>query len=84
MTDVLATMADNWVYWVVSIFAIIAAYIDGKDLIRHRIVHQKPIHGAKFGMLEGQHLDGGAHRHYQVPMLGRLAQGSWAGSASPS
>ena len=32
MTDVLATMADNWVYWAVSIFAIIAAYIDGKEL----------------------------------------------------
>ena len=25
-------MADNWVYWAVSIFAIIAAYIDGKEL----------------------------------------------------
>ena len=32
MTDVLVTMADNWVYWAVSIFAIIAAYIDGKEL----------------------------------------------------
>lgn len=32
MTDILATMADNWVYWAVSIFAIIAAYIDGKEL----------------------------------------------------
>lgn len=32
MSDILATMADNWVYWAVSIFAIIAAYIDGKEL----------------------------------------------------
>ena len=32
MTDILATMAENWVYWAVSIFAIIAAYIDGKEL----------------------------------------------------
>ena len=32
MTEVLSTMADNWVYWAVSIFAIIAAYIDGKEL----------------------------------------------------
>lgn len=32
MTDVLANMADNWVYWAVSIFAVIAAYIDGKEL----------------------------------------------------
>ncbi len=32
MTDLFATMADNWVYWAVSIFAIIAAYIDGKEL----------------------------------------------------
>jgi len=32
MTEVFATMADNWVYWAVSIFAIIAAYIDGKEL----------------------------------------------------
>ena len=30
--DVLSTMADNWVYWAVSIFAVIAAYIDGKEL----------------------------------------------------
>jgi len=32
MTEILATMADNWVYWAVSVFAIIAAYIDGKEL----------------------------------------------------
>jgi prepilin peptidase CpaA len=32
MSEVLVTMADNWVYWAVSIFAIIAAYIDGKEL----------------------------------------------------
>lgn len=32
MTDILATMAENWVYWAVSIFAIVAAYIDGKEL----------------------------------------------------
>jgi prepilin peptidase CpaA len=32
MADVLATMADNWVFWAVSIFAVIAAYIDGKEL----------------------------------------------------
>ncbi len=32
MTDILATMADNWVFWAVSIFAVIAAYIDGKEL----------------------------------------------------
>ena len=25
-------MADNWVYWVVAIFAVVAAYIDGKEL----------------------------------------------------
>jgi prepilin peptidase CpaA len=32
MSDVIATMAENWVYWAVSIFAIVAAYIDGKEL----------------------------------------------------
>ena len=32
MEEILVTMADNWVYWAVSIFAIIAAYIDGKEL----------------------------------------------------
>lgn len=32
MNEVLATMAHNWVYWAVSIFAVIAAYIDGKQL----------------------------------------------------
>jgi len=25
-------MSDNWVFWVVSIFAVVAAYIDGKEL----------------------------------------------------
>jgi len=30
--NVLSTMQDNWVYWAVSIFAVIAAYIDGKEL----------------------------------------------------
>ena len=32
MEEILVSMADNWVYWAVSIFAIIAAYIDGKEL----------------------------------------------------
>ena len=32
MSEIFATMADNWVYWAVSIFAIVAAYIDGKEL----------------------------------------------------
>lgn len=32
MSEILATMADNWVYWVVAIFAVVAAYIDGKEL----------------------------------------------------
>ncbi len=32
MSDVLATMAENWVYWAVTVFAIVAAYIDGKEL----------------------------------------------------
>lgn len=32
MSEILSTMADNWVYWVVAIFAVVAAYIDGKEL----------------------------------------------------
>lgn len=32
MSEIFATMASNWVYWVVAIFAVIAAYIDGKEL----------------------------------------------------
>ena len=32
MSDILATMAENWVYWAVSVFAVVAAYIDGKEL----------------------------------------------------
>lgn len=32
MSEILATMAGNWVYWVVAIFAVVAAYIDGKEL----------------------------------------------------
>jgi len=30
--DILASMAENWVFWAVSIFAVVAAYIDGKEL----------------------------------------------------
>lgn len=32
MSDILAAMAENWVYWAVSLFAVVAAYIDGKEL----------------------------------------------------
>ena len=32
MIDFAATMADNWPYWVVTLFVIVAAYIDGKEL----------------------------------------------------
>lgn len=32
MSGILSSMADHWVFWVVSIFAVIAAYIDGKEL----------------------------------------------------
>jgi len=32
MNEFLTSMNDNWVFWVVSIFAVIAAYIDGKEL----------------------------------------------------
>lgn len=32
MSDILASMGENWVYWVVSLFAVVAAYIDGKEL----------------------------------------------------
>jgi prepilin peptidase CpaA len=32
MSEIIATMADHWVYWVVAVFAVVAAYIDGKEL----------------------------------------------------
>jgi len=32
MNEILTSMNDNWVFWVVSIFAVVAAYIDGKEL----------------------------------------------------
>ncbi len=32
MNELLINMADNWVYWAVSVFAVVAAYIDGKEL----------------------------------------------------
>lgn len=32
MTDFGATLADNWPYWVVTLFVIVAAYVDGKEL----------------------------------------------------
>ena len=32
MSEILTTMQENWVYWAVSVFAIVAAYIDGTKL----------------------------------------------------
>ncbi|MEM7783739.1 MAG: A24 family peptidase [Planctomycetota bacterium] len=32
MSEIIASMSENWVYWAVSAFAVIAAYIDGKEL----------------------------------------------------
>jgi prepilin peptidase CpaA len=32
MTEIINNMAQNWVFWCVSIFCIVAAYIDGKEL----------------------------------------------------
>ncbi len=32
MTDLFANMAQNWVFWFVSLFCVVAAYIDGKEL----------------------------------------------------
>lgn len=32
MIDFGATLADNWPYWVVTLFVIVAAYVDGKEL----------------------------------------------------
>ncbi|MEM9410227.1 MAG: A24 family peptidase [Planctomycetota bacterium] len=30
--DLLTAMMDNWPYWVVTVFVVVAAYIDGKEL----------------------------------------------------
>lgn len=32
MTEIISNMAQNWVFWFVSIFCVVAAYIDGKQL----------------------------------------------------
>jgi prepilin peptidase CpaA len=32
MNDIFISMSENWVFWAVSVFAIVAAYIDGKEL----------------------------------------------------
>lgn len=32
MIGILTSMAENWVFWAVSIFCVVAAYIDGKEL----------------------------------------------------
>ena len=32
MSEIFSNMADNWVYWFVAVFAVVAAYIDGKEL----------------------------------------------------
>ena len=32
MNEILTSMMDNWVFWIVSIFCVVAAYIDGKEL----------------------------------------------------
>lgn len=32
MSELFVSMSDNWVFWAVSLFCVVAAYIDGKEL----------------------------------------------------
>lgn len=48
----LATMAENWPYWVVTLFVIIAAYIDGKELrVPNKITFPMIIAGWIYSMI---------------------------------
>lgn len=48
----MATMADNWPYWVVTLFVIVAAYIDGKELrVPNKITYPMIIAGWIYSMI---------------------------------
>ena len=52
MNDLAATMADNWPYWVVTLFVIVAAYIDGKELrVPNKLTYPTIIAGWIYSMI---------------------------------
>ena len=52
MSDFAATMADNWPYWVVTLFVIVAAYIDGKELrVPNKLTYPMIIAGWIYSMI---------------------------------
>jgi prepilin peptidase CpaA len=52
MNELMASMADNWPYWVVTIFVIVAAYIDGKELrVPNKITYPMIIAGWIYSMI---------------------------------
>ena len=52
MIDFAATMADNWPYWVVTLFVIVAAYIDGKELrVPNKLTYPMIIAGWIYSMI---------------------------------
>ncbi len=52
MNEFMATMADNWPYWVVTVFVIVAAYIDGKELrVPNKITYPMIIAGWFYSMI---------------------------------
>lgn len=52
MSDFMAIMADNWPYWVVTAFVIVAAYIDGKELrVPNKITYPMIIAGWIYSMI---------------------------------
>ena len=50
MSEILTTMQENWVYWAVSVFAIVAAYIDGTKLkVPNKLTYPAMLVGFVFG-----------------------------------
>ena len=52
MEDFGATMADTWPYWVVTLFVIVAAYVDGKELrVPNKLTYPMIIAGWIYSMI---------------------------------
>lgn len=52
MTSFMAAISDNWPYWIVTVFVIVAAYIDGKQLrVPNKLTYPMIIAGWCYSMI---------------------------------
>ena len=73
MNDFLTLMSDNWVFWFVSIFAVVAAYIDGKELrVPNKLTFPMIIAGWIFCTVNGAITGQGWHVGLWHSLLGTI------------